>query len=118
MVGKQFATTKSIFPIFLNVQVNLTSDHYTFDTRQDLTYSNRYESRLYIGPVNELFDYGTYVCKAYNNLGETTFSVQLEKTSKEHCHFKIMIVMTKNLMLPTSQTLDPTSISTFPFIFR
>ncbi|XP_033641299.1 nephrin-like [Asterias rubens] len=72
-------------------QVNLTSDHYTFDTRQDLTYSNRYESRLYIGPVNELFDYGTYVCKAYNNLGETTFSVQLEKTSEPEAPFGLRV---------------------------
>ncbi|XP_038064880.1 nephrin-like [Patiria miniata] len=72
-------------------EVNVTSDHYTFDTRQDLTYSNRYESRLYIGPVNEVFDYGTYVCKAYNDLGETTVSVQLEQTSAPEAPFDLKV---------------------------
>ncbi|XP_022110423.1 nephrin-like [Acanthaster planci] len=78
------------------LEVNVTSDHYTFDTRQDLTYSNRYESRLYIGPVNEDYDYGSYVCKAYNDLGEATFSVQLEQTSAPEAPFDLEVVTVKH----------------------
>lgn len=61
-------------------EVNLTSSHYTLDIRQNAKYTNHYESRLIISQV-EIFDYGIYVCEAYNDLGKSTFRIHLERTS-------------------------------------
>lgn len=61
--------------------VNLTSSHYTLDIRQNAKYTNHYESRLIISQV-EIFDYGIYVCEAYNDLGKSTFRIHLERTSE------------------------------------
>ncbi|XP_071511631.1 nephrin-like [Diadema antillarum] len=73
-------------------EVNLTSDHYTLDIRQDLTYANRYESRLIISKVDEQEDYGTYVCRAFNDLGEARFQIQLEKTSPPEAPSNLRVV--------------------------
>ncbi|XP_063959504.1 nephrin-like [Lytechinus pictus] len=75
-----------------SAEVNLTSDHYTLDIRQDLTYANRYESRLIISQIDEIDDYGTYVCKAYNDLGEARFEIQLEKTSPPEAPSNLQVV--------------------------
>lgn len=75
-----------------SAEVNLTDDHYTLDIRQDPTFANRYESRLIISQIDEIDDYGTYVCKAFNDLGHARFEIQLEKTSPPEAPSNLQVV--------------------------
>ncbi|XP_071958289.1 nephrin-like [Antedon mediterranea] len=61
--------------------VNSSSNRYTMEVRRVTSASDLYETRLVINQVDEVQDFGTYTCVAYNNIGESTFNIVVEKTS-------------------------------------
>ncbi|XP_033125255.1 nephrin-like [Anneissia japonica] len=60
--------------------LNTTIDRYTMEVGL-LRLSDSYESRLVINYVDEVEDFGTYTCIAYNDIGESTFNIVVEKKS-------------------------------------